>query len=103
MNSQTMILKAIATAVEAHDGVMLIDDTDWANTGTLRTVKRDTLDQIAAVSYNFQSDYCHFGPTNARVAALWYGQSAEGKAAWVCGSISELVAAVGNYLLGKEK
>lgn len=101
MNSQQLILDRIAVAIAEHDeGITLIRDADYANVGTLRTLDAD-LNQIASVIYNFQTDYCHFGPMSNYVAALWYGRSAEGKAAWVCGSIPELVNTVVNHLTTK--
>lgn len=101
MNSQELILQAIAKAVEADENVTLLDDRTYGNTGTLRTVRRATLDHVASVSYDFQSGYCHFGPTTNRVAALWYGQpKKEGQTAWVKGSIAELVDTVVAHLLG---
>lgn len=99
MNSQEMILHAIATKIAAREDVVLIDDRQWANTGVLRTVTRDTLDHIASLSYDFQSGYCNFGPISNRVASLWYGKSTEGKRSYVKGSISELVATVVAHLL----
>ena len=99
MNSQSLILGRISDAIERHPEVMLIHDGGWANTGTLRVLNRATLRQIGAVTYDFQHNYCHFGPVTSRVAALWYGQSAEGKTSWVCGSIPELVDRVVAHLL----
>jgi hypothetical protein len=95
MNSQQLILERIAAAVEAT-GLTLICDAQYANTGTLRALDAD-LNQIASVEYDFQERYCHFGQMSNYVAALWYGQSAEGKASYVCGSIPELVNTVVNH------
>lgn len=100
--TQQLILDRITARVEADDGVMLVHDREWANIGTLRTLDANTLTQIAAVTYDFQSGYCHFGPGPNRVAAHWYGQSAEGKSSWVYGSIPELVAVVTTHLTAKE-
>ena len=98
MNSQQLILDRIAATIDATEGITLISDREYANTGTLRTIDTASLHQIAAVSYDFQNGYCHFGPVTDRVAAHWYGQSAEGKASWVKGSIPDLVAAVVTHL-----
>jgi hypothetical protein len=99
MNSQTLILDRIKEAVEADGKVLLVCDSQYANTGTLRSLDKATLHQIAAVDYDFQQGYCHFGPSAARVAAHWYGRAAkEGEANWVCGSIPELVNSVVAHL-----
>lgn len=103
MNSQQLILDQIAAAVGTHDGVMLIHDPHWANTGTLRVLDRETLTQIGATTYDFEQNYVHFGPVTDRVAALWYGQSSEGNCSWVKGSIPELVEAVVAHLLNKRE
>jgi hypothetical protein len=108
--TQSLILERIAAEVtERGDNVVLVDDRAWANRGTLRTFDAATLDHIAAVSYDFQADNCHFGPIKSPahpggfgwVAAVWYGRPAEGMAPWVKGSIAELVEAVTSYLLAE--
>lgn len=96
--SQQLILGRITAAIEADNSVVLVHDPEHANTGTLRTLDANTLVQIAAATYDFQRSYCNFGPVTNRVAAHWYGQSAEGKAAWVKGTIPDLVAAVVAHL-----
>ena len=104
MNSQELILSRITTAVEAVENVLLIHDREYGNTGVLRALDTVTLDQIAAVSYDFQSGYCHFGPSSNRVAALWYGQPRkETSASWVCGDIAELVNTVVNHLTTRKE
>ena len=97
--SQTLILDRITTAIEANEGITLINDRQYANTGTLRTLDAD-LNQIAAVEYEFNDGYCNFGKMSRRVASLWYGMTdTTGKAAWVTGNIPDLVAAVTEHLL----
>jgi hypothetical protein len=84
------------------DGITLIRDPEYANTGTLRTLDR-SLRQLGSVTYDFQQNYCHFGPMSNRVAALWYDQpNVNGKAGWVCGSIPDLVDTVVEHLLKDE-
>ena len=99
MNSQQLILDRIAAAIGADQNIVLIRDAQYSNTGTLRTLDRNTLRQIAAVSYNFQQGYCHFGPVTGYVAAHWYGKPKSAtNAAWVQGSIPDLVTTVVTYL-----
>jgi hypothetical protein len=99
MTSQQLILDAIATAVGRIDGITLIRDPEYANTGTLRTLDR-SLRQIGAVTYDFQQNHCSFGPMGSRVASLWYDQpNVSGKADWVVGSIPDLVDTVVEHLL----
>ena len=100
MNSQDLILERIADAIGADDNLVLIHDREYGNMGVLRTLDSKTLRQIAAVSYDFQRGYCSFGSFGNRLASLWYGQSAEGKAAWVKDSIPDLVDAVVRHLKG---
>lgn len=97
MSSQQVILDRIAAMIVLHDGITLIDDRQYANTGTLRTLDAD-LNQVAAVTYEFQRNSCHFGGVNDRVAALWYDNPHAGTAAWVQRSIPDLVTAVVAHL-----
>jgi len=101
MNSQQLILDRIATAVGCppNSRILLLNDGQYGNTGTLRTLDSDTLAQIAAVDYEFSQTGCNFGPFGKRVAAHRYGQPAT-SAAWVYGSIPELVDAVAAHLRG---
>lgn len=99
MSTQELILGNIERAIAVRNDVILVNDRQYGNTGTLRTYDA-AMNHIASLTYEFQRDYCHFGPTAQRVAALWYGQSAEGMAPWVKGSIPELVATVTEHLLG---
>jgi hypothetical protein len=99
--TQSLILDAITAAVEKR-GLTLANDGQWANNGTLRVYDK-ALNQVGAVSYDFQNNYVHFGPVSNRLAALWYGQSAEGKADWVVGSIPELVDRVVNHITNTPK
>jgi hypothetical protein len=98
MDSQGLILTAIEKAISRIDGITLIRDPEYANTGTLRTLDR-SLRQIGAVNYDFQQGYCMFRYARKPVASHWYGQSAEGKASWVAGSIPDLVEVVVEHLL----
>lgn len=100
MNSQQLILGRIAAAFPDDGDILLIRDTEYINTGTLRTLDADTLHQIASVSYSFQGYACHFGPMTERVAALWYDAPHSGTASWVKRSIPELVDAVVTHLKG---
>ena len=96
MNSQQLILERIEQRI--GETLILVNDRQYANTGTLRSLHPTTLEQIASVKYAFQDDYCKFGNS---VASYWYGQSAEGKASWVVDSIPELVDRVVAHLKGQ--
>lgn len=99
MNSQTLILDRIASAIGADQSIVLIRDPQYSNTGTLRTLDRDTLVQIAAVHYDFQRSYCNFKVGIDYVATHSYGQARTAtNAAFVQGSIPDLVTAVVSYL-----
>ena len=100
MNSQQLILDRITAAIEARDGVLLIEDRQYANTGTLRTVNAETLEQIAYVTYGFYQGYCDFGPMTDRVASLDYDSPSRGTAPWVQRSVPDLVDAVVAHLTG---
>ena len=100
MNSQQLILDRIAAAFPEDGDILLIRDTEYINTGTLRTLDADTLHQIASVSYNFKKYVCHFGPVKERVATLWYDDPHTGTASWVKRSIPELVDTVVTHLKG---
>lgn len=94
MNSQDLILERIIKTLEGDHELLVANDRQYRNGGTLRTLNPNSLEQVAALSYDFQDNYCNFGPGNHPVAAHWYGQSDEGKADWVCGSIPELINSV---------
>ena len=101
MNSQELILSRIKAEIEAFP-LVIVDDRQYANTGTLRTMRAGTLERVASVTYDFQDNRCHFGPMSARVAALWYDAPArDGEADWVCHSIPELVNTVVIALRGE--
>lgn len=94
MNSQELILGRIRAEFDGGP-LLLVDDRDYENTGTLRTMRAATLERVASVTYGFQNNCCHFGPMTARVAALWYDAPPRGgEAEWVCHSIPELVNTV---------
>jgi hypothetical protein len=102
MNSQELILGRIGELVEGA-GFTFVRDADYGNTGTLRTLDED-LRQIAAVDYDFQRKGCTFRPFGGQpIASLTYGESAEGKANWVCGDIPELVNSVVNHLTTRSR
>lgn len=98
--SQQLILRLIERAF--GEEYVLLRDGGYANTGVLRCLRADDLRQIASVTYDFQPRYCHFGPMTDRVAALWYDQpDVSGKAAWVKGTIPDLVETVVRHLKGE--
>ena len=99
MNSQDFIMKLITARFAGDTSPVLIDDRQYANTGTLRTLHPTTMKQIAATRYSFNDGYCTFDPD---VASLWYDRELTGREVeWVCGSIPELVDRVAKYLEGK--
>lgn len=59
MNTQSKVMAVIKAMVEAN-GLELIDNRQWANTGTLRIEPRDSLTAIATLSYSFQDTYSSF-------------------------------------------
>lgn len=102
MNMQSLILTKITEEIAKDPTLLLICDSDWANTGALRTIRADTLERVATVTYDFQPKFCAFGPTSARIASYTYDtpRSVFG-ADWVCDSISELVNTVVIALKGE--
>ena len=55
-NMQKIILNAIKAAAEQRNYIV-VQDTNWANTGYLRFIKEGSFNAKAIISYNFQSDY----------------------------------------------
>ncbi len=100
MTSQELILTRIEAAI--GNDLVFVNDRQYANTGTLRTLNAETLEQVAAVRYDFQDGDCRFGPSSEPVAALWYDEPrSDCHAPWVCGSIPELVNTVVIALRGE--
>lgn len=56
MNTQTLFTQALEAALSKKDHT-LIDDRNWANTGTFRAVPTGSLSHTIAVHYSFQSGY----------------------------------------------
>jgi hypothetical protein len=98
VNSQQLILERIADKIADDESIILITDRGYSNTGMLRTLDSDSLQQIASVSYNFQSGYVNFGGMSNYVASLSYDSPSAGAASWVKRSIPELVDAVVAHL-----
>jgi hypothetical protein len=69
MNTQTLFTNNLKAAVEAR-GLTLVQDSDWANTGTFRMVDAAQMRQHLTVRYDFQSDYCGFTVKNAAEQTL---------------------------------
>lgn len=101
MTSQELILSRIKAEFDGGP-LLLVDDRQYANTGTLRTMRAGTLERVASVTYDFQINRCHFGRLSARVASLWYdAEPRDGEADWACHSIPELVNTVVIALRGE--
>lgn len=99
MNSQQLILDRIQAGIDAKGGLVLANDAQYANRGHLRVYDAATLAQVGSAPYDFQQTYCSFGPMSNRIASHWYGEhDVAGKAAWVKGSIPDLVDAIVAHL-----
>lgn len=59
MNTQAKVKRTIETIAQ-DAGLELVDDTQWANTGTWRIGPSDTLTPLVSISYNFQDNYSSF-------------------------------------------
>jgi len=54
MNTQFKFVKVLREQIE-RIGLELVQDQDWANTGTLRVQRPGSFADLLTVSYNFQS------------------------------------------------
>jgi hypothetical protein len=105
-STQQLVLDRVESGIEARTDVVLTHDRHYANTGTLRTLDAETLEQIAALGYDFQPGYCHFRlpGTATTIACHWYGQPrSPGAGPAMCGSLAELSTAVINYLTERKQ
>ena len=102
MNSQDFIMKLITARFAEDTSPVLIDDRQYGNTGTLRTLHPVTYEQVAVARYDFQNERVIFKVDAGTIAAHWYGEARRpGQASWVCSSIPELVDRVTKHLEGK--
>ena len=97
-STQTAVLKAIEAQLD-EAGLILVQDAQWANTGTLYAT--DGLDPIGeTLRYNFQNDYIQFSPPGSQIPYAAWWQNGSGSADRVGHSLPDLVDRVTRLLTG---
>lgn len=102
VSTQVSVMAAIEAALP--DGIVLVVDGEYANTGTVYARRADELDPVGKrLRYNFQADRVEFAapdtnPHDAQTKAAW--STGTGSVDWWVGRLDALVDRVVTLLTG---
>lgn len=75
MTTQKKWLRMLEQEIAKHEGVELIVNSEWANTGRISVESPDSFEPLISFSYNFQTGYCSFDSSNEASLKSQYVQT----------------------------